>query len=284
VLALAAVRAGAVAEPTIVGANSAPLASFLSCPTPASGSRKGLAMKRHSFVGSLLTATLATGLLLVGSTSASAQNTEPAPTPLVTGNTDPQSHTTTVRPPVLSKTRFTCHDEGANSVTKLRNPNEMTLDYMVSLSGGDFAESYVVTPTAHSVVLIEFGLIPNGTFSLWVQDADGDLVAQTRVRVQCTVTPPTGTPTEAPTGRPTAPPSETPTASPTTSTSSATTAVPSMPAAVPTAVEAGLPGPVAQDDSNHGRTIVGAGLLATAGIMIGLGSLLVRRRRGLHQL
>jgi hypothetical protein len=60
--------------------------------------------------------------------------------------------------------------------------------------------------------------------------------------------------------------------------------VPSTPVAVPTAVEAGLRGPVAPDDSNHDRTIVGAGLLAAVGILIGLGSLLVRRRRGLHQL
>jgi LPXTG-motif cell wall-anchored protein len=35
-----------------------------------------------------------------------------------------------------------------------------------------------------------------------------------------------------------------------------------------------------QDDSNHGWTIAGAGLLL---IMIGLASLLLRRRHGLHQ-
>jgi hypothetical protein len=237
-------------------------------------------MKRHSFIGSLLTATLATGLLLVGSTSASAQNTEltPTPTPPVAGSTDPQHHTTTVRPPALGKARVTCYDEGANFVTKLRNPNTMTMDYMVSLLGGDYAESYVVTPTARSVVPVEFGGLANGTYSFWVQNADGDMVAQTQVHVQCGNKPPTSTPTKTPTGTPTAPPSETPT----TGTSSATTAAPSTPAGVPTAVNAGLPGPVAQDDSNHGRTIVGAGLLA-AGIIFGLGSLLALRRRGQHR-
>jgi hypothetical protein len=60
--------------------------------------------------------------------------------------------------------------------------------------------------------------------------------------------------------------------------------VPSTPVGVPTAVEAGLAGPVAQDDSSHGRSIVGAGLLAAGGIMIGIGAFLVVRRRGLHQI
>ncbi|HEY3005090.1 MAG TPA: hypothetical protein VGJ44_22275, partial [Kribbellaceae bacterium] len=101
---------------------------------------------------------------------------------------------------------------------------------------------------------------------------------------------PTGTPTETPTGTPSETPSTAPTGTPSTST-----AVPSMPtsgqptvsgsrpAAVPTEVEAGLAGPVAQDDSNHGRTTVGAGLLAAGSIMIGMGSFLALRRRGVHR-
>ena len=248
-------------------------------------------MKRHAFVGSLLTATLAAGLLLVGSTSASAHNTEPGPAQPGTVSTDLTNDATTVLPPILSKARFTCYDEGAGAVAKLHNPNTTVQHYMVSLSGGDYAESYVVSPAAHSVVLVEFACLPNGTYLLWVQNADGDLVAQTRLRVQCNVTPPTGTPTgtptQTPTSTPTAPPSKTPSTSPTTgtssSTSSATTTPPSRPVAVPTAVNAGLPDPVAQDDSNHGKALAGVGLLATVGIMIGLGSFLVRRRRGLHQ-
>jgi hypothetical protein len=72
-------------------------------------------------------------------------------------------------------------------------------------------------------------------------------------------------------------PSETP-------TTGTPTAEPSTPVVVPTAVDAGLRGPVAPDDSNHGRTIVGAGLLAAVAILIGLGTVVVRRRRGLHQL
>jgi hypothetical protein len=244
-------------------------------------------MKRHPFGGSLLTATLATGLLLVGSTSASAQTTEHAPAQHVIGHTDLKRSTATVRPPVLSKARFTCHDEGAFAFATLHNPNTTVQEYMVGITAGDIHYDYVVTVAAHGAEPVEFGGLPNGRYLLRVQSVVGDFVAHTRVRVQCNVTPPTGTPRGTPTGTPTAPPSETPRTSPstpTTATSSATTAVPSTPVAVPTAVEAGLPGTVAHDDSDHGRTIFGVGLLATAvGIMIGLGALLVRRRRGLQQ-
>ncbi|TCO17263.1 hypothetical protein EV652_11891 [Kribbella steppae] len=241
----------------------------------------GLAMKRHSFVRGLLTATtLVTGVLLLGSTSASAQN---APAQPVTASADLKSHTTTDRPPVFSKARFTCQDEGAVVVTKLSNPNATVQQYMVGIHGGDIYYDYVVTLAARGAESVEFGGLPDNTYQFQAQNPDGDIVARTRVRVQCDVTPPTGTPTATPTGTPTAPPSETPTTSPTTGPSSATTAVPSTPVDVPTAVEAGLPGPVAQDDSNHGRTIVGASLMAAVGLMIGLASLLVRRRRGLHQ-
>jgi hypothetical protein len=246
-------------------------------------------MKRHLFVGGLLTATLATGLLLVGSTSASAQNTEHA-----TGSTDLKSYTTTIRKPVFSDVRVTCNDEGGGGgvAAKLSNPNKTVQDYMVGIHAGDIYYDYVVTVAAHGAESVEFPAPLNDTYVLQAQNAAGDVVAHIRVRVQCDATPPTstptgtptGTPTASPTGTPTASPSETPTTSPTTGTSSATTAVPSTPVAVPTAVDAGLAGPVAQDDSDHGRTIVGAGLLAAVGIMIGLGLLLVRRRRGLHQL
>ena len=208
-------------------------------------------MKRHSFVRGLLTAaTLGTGLLLLGSTSASAQ---------------------TIEPPVLGKARITCHDEGGAVVAKLRNPNATLQHYMVAITGGEVHYDYVVSPAARGAELIEFGGLPNGTYLLRVQNADGDFVATTRVPVQCDVTPPT------------APPSETPTTVPATGPSSTTTAVPSTPVDVPTAVEAGLPGPAAQDYSSHEGTIVGAILLAV-GVVIGLASLLVRRRRGLHHL
>jgi hypothetical protein len=218
----------------------------------------GRAMRHHSFVRGLLTATtLVTGLLLLGSTAASAQ---------------------TIEPPVLGKARITCHDEGGEVVAKLRNPNATVQHYMVAITGGDIHYDYVVSPAAHGAELIEFGGLPDGTYLLRVQNADGDFVANTRVPVQCDATPPTSTPTATPTETPTAPPSETP-----TSTSSATTAGPAAPVDVPTAVEAGLPGPAAQEYSSHEGTIVGAVLLAV-GIVIGLTSLLVRRRRGLHHL
>lgn len=237
-------------------------------------------MKRHSFVGILSTATLAAGLLLMGSTSASAQNTEHASAQLVTGSTDLKSHTTTVRKPVFSEPRSTCGDDGAFVVAKLSNPNATVQEYMVGIHAGDIYDDYVVTVAAHGAESVEFGGLPNNTYRLQAQNPAGDIVAQTQVRVRCDVKPPTSTPTETPTGTPTASPSETPT----TGTSSATTAGPSTPVAVPTAVDAGLLGPVAQDDSNHGRMIVGAVLLAALGVMIGLASLLLRRRRGLHHL
>ncbi|WP_328520451.1 hypothetical protein [Kribbella sp. NBC_00359] len=223
-------------------------------------------MRRRSFVCGLSTATLATGVLLVGSTSASAQNTEYAPAQLVTG-------TTTVLPPVFGKARFTCHDEGANVTARLRNANATVQYYMVGITAGDIHYDYVVTLAARGAELVEFGGLPNGTYLLQVQNAAGAFDAQTRVRVRCNVTPPTGTPTRTPT----ASPSQTPTATPTTT-------APTTPVGVPTAVDAGLSGPLAQDDSNQDRTIVGIGLLAAVAIIIGLAALLVRRRRGLHHL
>ena len=271
-LELAAVPVGAITVPAIVGADSAPTGLFLSRPPPQHAAF-GRAMRRHSFVCGLSTATLATGLLLVGSTSASAQNTEYAPAQLVTD-------TTTVLPPVFGKARFTCHDEGANVTAQLRNPNATVEYYMVGISAGDIHYDYVVTLAARGAELVEFGGLPNGTYLLQVQNAAGAFDAQSRVRVRCNVTPPTGTPT----GTPTASPSQTPTTTPTTGTSSQTTTAPTTPVRVPTAVDAGLPGPAAQDDSNHDRTIVGAGLLAAVAIIIGLAALLVRRRRGLHHL
>jgi hypothetical protein len=273
VFELAAVPMGAVAVAAIVGAEHAPAGLFLSCPAHLHAAF-GRAMKRHSFVRGLLAATtLATGLLLFGSTAASAQST------------DIKSHTTTVLPPVFDKPRITCGDEGAGLESNLRNPNATLQEYMVGVTAGDVQENYVVQVAPHGAELVGFGDLPNGTYLLQAQNPAGDLVATARGRVQCDVTPPTGTPTATPTGTPTttptASPSETPTTVP-TDTPSATTAVPSTPVNVPTAVDAGLPGPVTQDDSIHGGTIVGAGLLAV-GIMIGLVSFLVRRRRGLHQ-
>jgi hypothetical protein len=222
-------------------------------------------MKRHSVAGLLLTALLATGLLLMGSTAASA-------------------HTTKFRPPTFDKARFTCQEGGAVVVTKLRNPNAVVQEYMVGITAGDIHYDYVVTVAAHGVGPVEFGGLPNGKYLLQVQGETGDFIASTGVHVQCDVKPPTTTPTVSPTGTPTVSPSETPSTSPTTGTSSATTMAPSTPVAVPTAVEAGLRGPAAQDDSSPGWTIVGAGLLAAGGMMIGLVSLVARRRRGLHQL
>jgi hypothetical protein len=243
----------------------------------------GLAMKRHAFVGGLLTATLVTGLLLLGSTPASAQ--------LVAGSTDLTSQSSKVRPPVFSNVRVRCHDDGAEVVAKLSNPNATEQIYMVGFHAGDVYDDYVVNLAPHGAENVAFGAHTNDTYELQAQNADGNVVALVRVRVKCAFKPPTPTPTAPPTGTPTTPPTVTPptgtpttppSGTPTAPPSETPTAVPSTPVAVPTAVAAGLPGPVAQDDSNHGWTIAGTGLLAVA-IIIGLASLLVRRRRGLHQ-
>lgn len=70
----AAAPVGAVALQAIVGANSAANRLYLPCPgslNATAGSRQGAAVKYRSLVGGLSAATLATGLLLVGSSPVS---------------------------------------------------------------------------------------------------------------------------------------------------------------------------------------------------------------------
>jgi hypothetical protein len=236
-------------------------------------------MRRHAFAGGLLTATLVPGLLLLGSTSASAQ--------IVAGSTD---QTSKVKPPVYSNLGVSCHDDGAQVSAKLSNPDATEQIYMVGFHAGDDYSNYVVTLAAHGAEDVGFWAQTNDTYEMQAQNVDGDIVARAHVRVKCTFKTPTPTPTAPPTATPTTPPvttpptvtppTGTPTAPPSGTPSETPTAVPSTPVAVPTAVDAGLPGPVAQEDSGHGWTIAGTGLLA---IMIGLASLLLRRRRGPHQ-
>jgi hypothetical protein len=277
---------------------------FLLCPARRHAFA-GLVMKGRSLVGSLLAATLATGLLLSGSAAASARTTGQAQ--FATGSANLERHTATVVPPVFGKARITCGAWGGNAVAMLRNPNSTLQHYMVSTTIEDVDHDYVVSVAGRGSEPVEFGGLPDGTYLIRVQNAVADYVAQTRVRVRCEAKPPTatptGTPTATPTGTPTATPTGTPTATPTGTPTTAPTRTPtaspserptarpptatstesSTPVAVPTAVDAGLPGPVAQQDSNHGRTIVSGLLLAAIGI-IGLAVLLVQRRRGLRRL
>ncbi|QNE17350.1 hypothetical protein F1D05_04720 [Kribbella qitaiheensis] len=226
-----------------------------------------------------ISATLATGLLVAGSTFASAQ---------------------TLKPPYYGEARANCSanpEIGVGVTAKLHNPNAITDSYMVGAHAGNIYVNYVVTVPGHGVEPVDFaGLVNNNTYDLQAQNAAGDVVARARVRVYCAVTSPTPTPTATPTHTPTATPtgsptvtptdtpSGTPTGSPTTSTPSASTPAPSTPVAVPTAVDAGLPGTVSQD-SDHDRTMVVAALLVGGGITFGLGLLLLvlRRRLGQHQ-
>jgi hypothetical protein len=146
-------------------------------------------MKHRSLVGGLSAATLVTGLLVVGSSAASAQRTEPASARLVVG-TGVNSHTGAVRPPVLFRPRFTCHDSGAIVVVKLRNPNKTVLFFEVRLSGGEVSEALPVMLPARRFDSVEFHGIPNGRYLIEVLNDTGDFVAQTQVRVRCTVQPP----------------------------------------------------------------------------------------------
>jgi len=143
-------------------------------------------MKHRSLVGGLSAATLVTGLLVVGSSAASAQRTEPASARLVVG-TGVNSHTGAVRPPVLFRPRFTCHDSGAIVVVKLRNPNKTVLFFEVRLSGGEVSEALPVMLPARRFDSVEFHGIPNGRYLIEVLNDTGDFVAQTQVRVRCTV-------------------------------------------------------------------------------------------------
>ncbi|MEV5966037.1 hypothetical protein AB0L70_29990 [Kribbella sp. NPDC051952] len=220
-----------------------------------------------------MTATLGTGLLLAGSTSASAQNT---------------AHV-----PVFTDVRVSCGDgsDGDIGVTAKLIDTKATVPepHMVLIWAGTAEYSYVVSVDAQGTEPVEFGGLPNNTnYRLQAQNAAGDVVASARGRLKCNVTPPTSTPTSAPTSRPTRTPSasssRTSSTPPTTGTSSVPTTATSTPVAVPAAVDAGLLDPVAQDESGPARTIVGAGLLLAFGMIVGLVALLVRRRRGPHQL
>ncbi|NIK54328.1 hypothetical protein [Kribbella shirazensis] len=146
-------------------------------------------MKRHPFVGGLLTATLATGLLLVGSAPASAQKAESASAQLVADGTDLRGRGNSVRPPVLVRPRVRCHDSGAVVVVKLRNPSRVILFFEVRLSGGSVAEALPVMLAARGVETVEFHGIPNGRYRVDVMNDRGDFVTDTRVRVRCNAVP-----------------------------------------------------------------------------------------------
>ncbi|TDU83884.1 hypothetical protein EV138_6348 [Kribbella voronezhensis] len=244
---------------------------------------KSLHRKKHRpLVGSLLTATVAAGLLLVGTPAASAENT------------------TTVLPPVFTHVRVSCNEAGGEVEADLRNPNKTSQDYMVGIHAGEIYYTYVVSPPARGVAPVDFGGLPDDAYAMQAENAGGKIVARARIRVHCEVKPPTSTPTPTrtptatptrtptatPTGRPTSTPSSTPTVSETPATSptrGTTSAVPSTPIALPTAVDAGLAGPVAQAGSNH-RAAYAVGLIVTGGITAGLGWFLLWQRRRLRQL
>ena len=120
--------------------------------------------RQRAVIGGLLASLTAAALLVAGSPPASAHSVEPA---------------------VLSKVRVSCLDGGPGIVAKLRNPNKTAMDYMVAFSGGDYAESYVVSPAAHSSVPVEFGGMSNGTYTLIVWNAAGDVIAAASVDVNC---------------------------------------------------------------------------------------------------
>jgi hypothetical protein len=124
----------------------------------------------------LAVAALAPGLLLVGSAPASAQKAE---------HVSVKPSTTTVRPPVLTRPRFRCHDSFAVVVVKLRNPNQTVLFFEVRLSAGDYQEALPVMLLSRGVDSVEFHGAPNGRYLIEVLNDVGDYVADTRVKVRC---------------------------------------------------------------------------------------------------
>jgi hypothetical protein len=127
-------------------------------------------------MGGLVASMMATGLLLVGGMPASAQTAE---------QISVSSSATTVRPPVLSRARFTCHDEGSIVTLSLRNRSKTEVAYQVRLSGGDVAQAQAVTLGARAVQRVEFHGIPNGRYVIEVLNDAGDHVAHLRVHVNC---------------------------------------------------------------------------------------------------
>jgi hypothetical protein len=126
---------------------------------------------------------LAAGLLLVGTTPASAQKT---------GQTaaQPVTSTTTVRPPILYRPRVTCSDSSAVVVVKLRNSSKAVRFFEVRLSGGEYAEALPVMLTPRGVDSVEFHGVPNGRYLVEVLNDLGDYVAETRLRVRCEIEAP----------------------------------------------------------------------------------------------
>ena len=147
-------------------------------------------MRRQSIVGTLLTGALATGLLLVGNTSASAHNTEQAPAQLVASSTGLERPTVTIRRPILFRPRVTCHESGALVEVKLRNPTKTLRFVEIRLSGGAYAEALPMELPAHRADSVEFHGVPNGRYLVEVLNDLGDSVTQTQFRVRCKVGPP----------------------------------------------------------------------------------------------
>jgi hypothetical protein len=123
---------------------------------------------------------MTTGVVLLGTTPASAQTSE---------HVSAKSSTTRARPPVLKKPQFTCHESGAIVVVKLRNRSRTVLYFEVRLSAGDYQEAQPMMLLPRGVDSVEFHGVPNGRYVTEVLNDGGDHVTQTRFQVRCKVKP-----------------------------------------------------------------------------------------------
>lgn len=89
------------------------------------------------------------------------------------------------KPPKVKQVRYVCMPEGAIVAFRLRNPNDVELDFMVGLGGGDVHQTQVVTLLGKSAERVRFDGIPDGGYTILVFDAVGDTVASAGVVVDC---------------------------------------------------------------------------------------------------
>jgi hypothetical protein len=132
----------------------------------------------------LLAAAMTVGGLLVSVPASAATHT-----PVAEQNVSAHP-STTLRPPVIKKVRYTCQAVGAVVAIKLRNPNRAELSFMLQLSAGpNVQEAQAVTLPGKTSQWAEFHEMPDGEYLIEVVDAQGDVVARrTGTVVEC---PPT---------------------------------------------------------------------------------------------
>jgi hypothetical protein len=135
---------------------------------------------RTTFAGLAVSALMAAGVVLVGSTPASAHKSE---------HVVVSAATTTVRPPALRRPQITCGAEGAEVVVKLRNRSRTSLFFEVRLSVSDYQEALPIGLSPRGVDSVVFSGVPNGRSLIEVLNDQGVYVAHLRFKVKCSGEP-----------------------------------------------------------------------------------------------